>query len=148
MRYSKAQVARLMKQKLRAPQQMALARAGRLPQIPLGVPATAIATTVTATITVTPTVPIRITDFFIDANVAPAVAIISMWMGRINLLASADPVPGTWFDPTAGLQRAPLEVRKVAAGSPIFIQVNNFSLANITFRAVFQVIDLSTQVYV
>lgn len=124
-----------------------LAQAGKIPQIPMGVPATAIATTVTATIVVTPTVPVRITDFFVDSSIAAACAIISMTMARINLLANANPVPCSGFDPTAGAQRSPLEIRKVPAGSPITLLVQNFSLADITFRAWFQVIDLSTQVY-
>ena len=141
---ARARTIRRTRQLQKSRKMTALARARNIPQIPMGVPATAIATLLTLPVICTPTVAVRITDFFVDASVAAQCAIVSMTMGRINLLANANPVPCSGFDPTAGAQRSPLEVGIVPAGSPITILVNNFSLVNLTFRAWFQVIDLST----
>jgi len=139
---------RRAKRRLHDQKQKELARVENLPQIQMGIVSAGLVVAGTAaTIIATPTVPIRVTDFFVDASISAAFTIDTMLVGRINLFASGDAVPASVYDPTAGLQRAPLEIRRVPAGSPISLIVTNTSLADAVFRGVFQVIDLGTRVY-
>ena len=125
-----------------------LTKAGRIPQIHIAVNSIGnVVTLTTAVIRVVPSVPIRITDFFTDPNLAPSFTIASMLMGRLNFLGTGDAVSAAIFDPSTGAQRAPIEVRKVPAGSPIDVSVTNISAADAPFRASFQCIDLGTRVY-
>lgn len=128
--------------------QRALARAGQIPQIHQGINSVGnVLAGTAATILSIPTVAIRVTDFFVDPNIAASFVINSLLTGRLNLFSSGDAVPASLYDPTAGMQRAPLEIRYIPGGSPITLIVTNVGLADSPFRAAFQCIDLQTRVY-
>lgn len=144
----RAKIIKRAKAKKMDKKQHALQRAGRIPQIPLGCNTVGVVVAgAPGTALLVPSVPVRITDFFVDTTIAASFTITSVIHGRLNLLGSADAVPASGFDPTAGAQRAPLELRKLPAGSPIAVNVVNIGLVDVQFRSWFQAIDLGTRVY-
>lgn len=135
---------KLLRKKATMGKRAAAAVAGSLPQVFLGVPATAVNAGAAAAINGQSGTLLRITDFIVDDDIAGDFQINTMQVGRINLLASGDPIPASMF--RNGVQRPPIEVPKLHPGQQIALNVTNISGAARTFRACFIGSDLSLTV--
>lgn len=88
---------------------------------------------------------LRITDLIVSDGIANDFDILSIQVGRLNLLASGDPIPASMF--RSSVQRPPIEVPRLHPGQNISITVRNNAGAARTWSASFVGIDLSTRVF-
>lgn len=88
---------------------------------------------------------LRITDLIVSDGIANDFDILSIQVGRLNLLASGDPIPASAF--RSSVQRPPIEVPRLHPGQQITIAVRNNAGAARVWSAMFVGIDLSTRVY-
>lgn len=103
---------------------------------PLGVPATTIAAGAAAAITVRPQVPYRVQRFVVPSDIAGSFTIGDIRIGKNSQFCSADAIPARAFqeDAASGIEFG-FDTAQVS--QDISITVNNISLAQQVFRAVF-----------
>lgn len=118
------------------------AKVGDAPATFLGIGSTTVAVAAGATtvFTATPTNPIRVTNFTVPSSIAATFVIGGLFVGRLNMLQSGQPVPADRF--TKDSQRAPFEAPVVNAGTPISVSVTNMTGADAFFVASFDAVDL------
>ena len=119
------------------------ARAGALPQIFLGVDSGAvnIAAAAQQGINSEPNVDMRITDLIVDDSNAAAFRVTQIAATRVSMMASGDGIPATVF--LSGVQRPPIRVPRVPAGTNVVTTVVNRSGAGARFEATYIGIDLT-----